>query len=268
MPRKALVSSLLCAAACLSLGACHIPSASDQNWVLRSYDVPPDDAMGLLVHLKDLFILSKGDDKGGGYSQIARASIAPNGRLVVVGSRELQAGVEELVATLASHPAPKPRMVETSYWFVTGRPAEGESVIPADLSPVAATLRQLVQETGPQEFALWEELHLLSGGFEAEVSGRHANVKQTAFPAVGSGDVLLDTRIAASRLGEHLIGPNEIKTKVRLAPDQTVVLAQSGFNPAEPLGAPSGNDPPVTLYYLVRASVPNGAPTKPSLPVP
>jgi hypothetical protein len=249
---------------CLGLAACHIPSASDQNWVLRSYDVPPDDAMGLLVHLKDLFIASKGDDKGNGYTQMARASIAPNGRLVVVGSRELQAGVEELVATMASHPAPKPRMVETNYWLVTGNATKGETVIPADLSAISASLQQLAKDTGPQEFALWEKLHLISGGFEAEVSGRHANVKQTAFPSVGSNDVLLDTRIVASRLSDHITGPNEIKTKVRVAPDQTVVLAQTGFNPSEPLGAPSGNDPAVSLYYLVRASVPNGERANPA----
>ncbi len=246
----------------LLLAACHIPSASDQNWVLRSYDVPPDDAMALLVHLKDLFILSKGDDKGGGYSQLARASISPNGRLVVVGSQELQTGVADLVATMASHPAPKPRTVDSNYWLVTGKPVKGEPIIPPELAAVAPALRQLAQQTGPQEFALWEELHVVSGGFEAEVSGRHANVRQTAFPAVGSNDVLLDTRIVANRINEHLSGPNEIKTKVRVASDQTVVLAQTGFNPSEPLGAPSGNDPAVSLYYLVRASIPNGEPAK------
>ncbi len=264
MSRKVLVLSGLCA----TLAACHFPSASDQNWVLRTYDVPPDDAMGLLVHLKDLFALGKGEMGKDGtstssWTQIARASIAPNGRLVVVGSREIQKGVEELVATMADHPTPKPRMVETSYWLVTGKATKGESVIPPDLAAVASSLRELAKETGPQEFVLWERLKVMSGGFEAEVSGRHANVKQTAFPSVGSNDVLLDTRIVASRLSEHMTGPNEIKTKVRVAPDQTVVLAQTGFNPAEPLGAPSGNDPAVSLYYLVRASVPNGDPAKP-----
>jgi hypothetical protein len=241
----------------LLLAACH-PNPADQNWVLRSYEVPADDAMGLLVHFKDLFILAKGD----GYSQIARASIAPNGRLVVVGSQEMQAGVADLVATMSTHPAPKPRTVDSNYWLVTGKPVKGESIIPPELAAVAPTLKQLAQQTGPQEFALWEELHVASGGFESEVSGRHVNVKQTAFPSLSSGDVQLDTRIIANRTTDHLLGPNEIKTKVRVASDQTVVLAQTGFNPSEPAGASSGNDSAMTLYYLVRASIPNGEPAK------
>lgn len=264
MPGKLFVLSMLCAA----LGACHLPSGSDNsNWVMRSYDVPPDDAVGLLVHLKDLLLVTKGDRSNGGassgWTQIGRASIAPNGRLAVVAPPEIQAGVEDLIRTMSSHPALKQRMVDSRYWLVTGKPAKGESVIPPGLAPVAATLTELARQTGPQEFALWEELHLLSGpGLQGEVSGRHANITATALPAVASGEVALNVSVVANRLNDHASGANEIKTQVRIAPDQTVVLAQTGFNPVEPTGAASGNDAPVALYYLVRASVPNGEPAK------
>jgi hypothetical protein len=223
---------------------------------MKSYDVPPGDAIVLLNQLRDLFILSKGDTT---YTQLARASLAPDGRLVVVGDGEIQAGVKELVAGMAGHQA-TPRTITVSYWLVSGRLAKAEAPLPADLKPVADALHEVALQTGPQEFALWEQLQLVSNGVESTIQGRHSGIRQSA--DVAGDKVLLTTKISASHLSEHMHGPNNIETKLEIAPDQTVVLAQTGFNPAEPINSPSGNDPPVSLYYLVKASVRN-ADTRP-----
>jgi hypothetical protein len=226
---------------------------SSDRWLLRSYEVSGDDGVALLNQLRDLFIVSKGDNT---YSQLARASMAPNGQLVVVGDAEIQAGVKELVDGMAGHKATAARSVATSYWLVTGRPAKAEPPLPDNLKPVAEALHEVTRQNGPQEFALWEELHLLSNGIQSRLEGRHASIRQDA--VVGGDKVLLTTRISASRISDHMTGPNDIDTKIEVAPDQTVVLAQTGFNPSEPLNSASGNDPPVSLYYLVKASVRNG----------
>ncbi|MHB8419566.1 MAG: hypothetical protein ACYDCL_15935 [Myxococcales bacterium] len=256
--------SLVSAAWCLALAACHIPSFLDQNWVLRSYDVPEDEAIGLQGELRDLFAIPNGgNEEKTSFKSIARASVAPDGRLVVVGSEEIQAGVADLVAKMVAHRAPQPAAIDATYWLVTGKASKGETTIPSELVGIAPALREVAKQTGPQDFALWEALRVLSGGnnTRSEVGGRHATIKMWASAMTGGG-VVLDSQISASRLGEHLLGPNDLKTKVVVAPDQTVVLAQSGFNPAEPLSAPSGNEPPVSLYYLVRATVRNGEAAK------
>jgi len=223
---------------------------------MKSYEVPADDAISLLNQLRDLFIVSKADNS---YTQLARASLSPDGRLVVVGDREIQAGVKELLTGIAGRKT-TPRTIVVTYWLVSGRPAKAEGPLPGDLKAVAEALHEVSLQTGPQEFSLWEQLQLASNGIQSFLQGRHSTIKQSA--DVAGDKVLLTTKISASHLSDHMLGPNNIETKLEIAPDQTVVLAQTGFNPAEPINSTAGNDPPMSLYYLVKASVRN-ADTRP-----
>ena len=69
--------------------------------------------------------------------------------------------------------------------------------LPPDLKPVADALQEVSKQTGPQEFALWEHLQLVSNGAQGFLQGRHATIHLDA--VVTGSKVLLTTKIAASR---------------------------------------------------------------------
>ena len=128
MRRLAWLSAACIAACCPTKRA---GDGSRNPWLMQSYDVPPEDAAALLADLKDLFTVSKGDNTS---TEVARASVSPDGRLVIVGDREIQDGVQKLITGMAGRHVGKALMVSTAYWLVTGKPAKGETTIPPDLT--------------------------------------------------------------------------------------------------------------------------------------
>jgi hypothetical protein len=80
---------------------------------------------------------------------------------------------------------------------------------------------------------------------------------------LGTGDVLLTSEISGAGVSNHHLGPTVVRTKVRIAPDQTVVLAQSGFDPGDATEHAAAGEPAQGLYYLVRATVRNEPPAHP-----
>lgn len=94
------------------------PGSVPSNLVLRSYEVPNNGAAQVVNALKTL--LWFGADGKDSQKFIGRADVSPDGRLIVMATEGVQAGVKSLVESLSKTPVqPKPIVtVEFNYWVV------------------------------------------------------------------------------------------------------------------------------------------------------
>jgi hypothetical protein len=219
--------------AAASLFACQNPrpAESSEPLTLQTYAVPGGQAVQLRGLLNQAFVWN---DKAQ-----AKATITPDGRLIVVGPQRIQDGVAALMDELSKKPPEAPPTVNIEYWLVLGKPGKGAAV-PDDLAQIAPALQTIGAEDGPQELRLLEHVQQRSlSDNEAEMRGVHVRVRQNA--TVLSGKVLADISI------HSLEGPSGLDTRLELPPGQLMVLGQGGYNgKPEDLG---------TLYYVVRASI-------------
>jgi hypothetical protein len=187
---------------------------------------------------------------GGSESPVGRVTSGPGGTIVVVAPESLHAGVERLIAELAALDAPaQPVPVELTYWFVVGRPVPdlpaGHRTAPGSkLEVLAPVLEEIAQSQGPMEFRLLERLELASmGEIHATLSGTMARVQQRAL--VVQDNVVADLQI-------NVVGLGGVETRVKLKPEQFLVLGQSGYR--DPSSSERGAGTEI-LFYVISTDV-------------
>jgi len=210
---------------------CH-PVSDDTTLELRTYDVPKGTVRALSYSLQNTLYVN--DQKA-----VGRATVTPNGRLVVLAPRNIQANVQQLVDEVAQHPPTYENTIELHYWVIIGKPAASPQPPPAGAAEIQPALDEIVRAQGPQEFTIGHQFRLASLHDEkSAMEGDGLKVIQTA---VQTNDgiyarILIDYH-------QH----NKLETQMRLLPDKLVVL---GSNVQKGGDAPDGT----TLYYVVRVA--------------
>jgi hypothetical protein len=179
--------------------------------------------------------------------------------MLVVAPPRIQTGIRQMLdAGFDALPPESP--VKVTYWLLVGRPVEtGDG--PASFS-VAGTRRldrlepvmsQLVSSQGSSEFALLEEIQVLSMvQDQGSATGELARVEQTVTQA---GEQV----VAQVSIGH---GQSSFRSQVSLRPGQYLVVGQAGFSQEGVFGRPdfdlfaetdAGDD--LTLYYVMMAEL-------------
>jgi len=223
------------------VAACH-SQPHDEAIELRTYDVPKGTA-SLLVSACEK-VMWMGENKN-----IGRATVTPDGRLAVLATPGVQAGVQTLVDEVTRHPpaAATDPTVELHYFLVLGKPAPTAQPYPAGVDEIKEGLDEIVRVQGPQTFTLAQRAGLSSlndddGRLDNAVDGdKHVGAK-------------LEIRQKAARTSEGIYArvsirwnDDKVETRVHLAPDKIVILGATGQHAGD---AADG----ATLYYLVRVA--------------
>jgi hypothetical protein len=222
MPRF-LALALIGACAC---SAQRTDRADPPELQLRTYKVPPGSGQQLRGLLHGVLFLEK--DKS-----VGRVSVSPDGQLVVLGSPQVQKGVEQLVADF---PAVRrtPATIQIEYWLLRGRPGPGKDA--PELQAIAPAVKAIAGQ-GASQLEPIESLRLQTLSDEyGKIQGRTLEVQQTA--SLVDGKVVADLRLSRHH------GNGRLETRLQLQPGQLVVLGESG----------EGEEPGSSLYYVVRAS--------------
>jgi hypothetical protein len=217
-----------------TLAACHSPPPPHEDALeLRTYDVPKGTGSSLVATFKD--VLWMGTDKN-----VGRAVVTPDGRLAVLATPAVQAGVRVLVDDVAKHPPAASQMVELHYFLVIGKPAASPQPPPAGVAEIQPALDEIVRSQGPQAFTLAQRVALSSlhdeegrlDNFEAKIEIRQRAVQTSEGVFATLGIRWKD---------------DKVDTRVDLANDQIVVLGATGQHLGD---AGEG----ATLYYVVRVA--------------
>jgi hypothetical protein len=202
---------------------------------LRSYEIEPDLSRELRSILNEALV------RGEGQAPVGRATVGPNGRLIVAAPAEVLATVEDLVEEIRSAAPSRSPVVGISYWMVEGRPA-AETTYPNRLTSVVPALEGIASVDGPTAFQLDEKIVLRSmSGDHATASGRNYHVAQRSSER---GDEVY----AEIQIQGHGRRTPSIQLGVRLTPGELLVLGQTGIRDAG-----GDEDSGITLYYIVQA---------------
>ncbi len=242
----------------LTAGCRPLENSGHPELVLRTYDVPQAAAGPIRIALNSVFVTgpSTGGEKGAEPPKyVARADVAPGGKLIVLASEPVQAGVQALVDEVRNHPPAAQQTVELRYWLVEGYPEAKPAAPGPDLQDVQSALEAISRTDGPLEFKLVQKLRVSSLVNErGEAEGARAKVVQQA--SVSGNQVVADIRFEFGHLRHH-----ELNTRISVTPEQTVVLGAAGYDGTEPSVTDSTKTlptpPGATLYYLVRAVLPH-----------
>ncbi len=210
--------------------------------VMRTYGVPPGSANRLQSVLSSLFFGVK--DK-----VAAKATLGPNGELVVVAPIGIQTGVEALLERMkTSAPPSPPPTVEMDYWLVLGRPAKERKDGPG-LSAVKQALDAIESANGPMEFIRHDHIQLKS------MTDHEGHARGVYTEAIQVVTVFEDTIVANVTLHPTFLRSRLIfETRIQLAPGKLVVLGAAGIDPKD-WPKPGSGDGAVTLFYVVRATI-------------
>lgn len=198
---------------------------------LRTYDVPKGTASSLMTTMKD--VLWMGDNR----QNVGRAVVTPDGRLLVLATPSVQAGVQSLVDEVTKHPPTTDQTVELHYFLVLAKP--GSAPYPAGANEIKPALDEIVHSQGPQSFTLVSRAGLSSlHDEEARLDnfGEKLEIRQFAVQTAEGVYAKLSIRSNEDKL----------ETRIHLAADKYVVLGTAGHSVEGAEGA--------TLYYVVRVA--------------
>lgn len=222
--------------------------APEQPMVMRSYDVPPQDA-GRVAHILETLLMADGEGASPG-----RVVEGPGGSVVVMAPEGLQKDIGAFVQDLrAKDPATRPvRTARVDYWLVVGRAAKETHT--GRVSELDDVLKAITATQGPHQFALRERLSLSSlEGALAESQGRWLRASQSV-ASIENEAVVADLKLA-------MRGGPQLSTRLKLKPGQTAVLSQSGYPPNEgaalfdDLDSLVRGDNDYQLFFVARAQV-------------
>jgi hypothetical protein len=204
--------------------------------VVRSYDVPVDQAESIKGSINQLLKLKDGESYG-------RAQVFDNGLMLVVAPKGYQQGIQRMVQTMSAQKSKPRQVIHLDYWLVTGQEdASSNDKAFGDLAPVLATIAKL---DGSRKFKILEHISNNSSPNE-EVFSQGSFAKVTSTPSVVNGAVLLKLDFNSD------IG--KLKGNSQLTPGEFYVLGQSAVEPGKHLGSmtlPSNSN----VYYIVRATL-------------
>ncbi|HEY5808927.1 MAG TPA: hypothetical protein VIT67_13210 [Povalibacter sp.] len=231
-----LVGALVATAAVIA--ARHSPAEANQPMLVRSYDVKSEIASEMRDALNAA--INFGNDK----DPVGRATLSPNGRLLITAPESVQQDVASIIADVEGHELAPTPLINCEVWLVSSHPgtiATSEGA-PAEIGPA---LEEIAKSQGSARFELLEKLSTrVRSGQGSKLRGSRSSLQVT--PSVRRGhdsepvialDMTIETRSGA------------LQTEAELHPGQIFVLGQSGFPDASPGGEKS------QLYYIVRASL-------------
>lgn len=238
--RSLLLILLALTAVC---GCQKAPIAESNAIELHTYDVPKGSIRPLLTTFKDGFWV---DDKT---PPTGRATMTPDGRLMVVAPHNLQVGVQALVDEVAKHPPTVDSTIELHYWMVMGHPSAAPGPLTPGLKEVQPALDEIVKTQGPQTFTLIQHVQLSSlqdewGKAEASPGDSPGTKLVISQHALQSSDAVF------AQVEIHYGKNDAIETRVNLVTGQTVVLGTTGQRLSDAADAGDG----ATLYYLLRVA--------------
>lgn len=168
-------------------------------------------------------------------SIMGQVRIGPGGSLMVLTTEALHGGIERFIQEIEEAPVVQDlddRNIHGRYWFVIGRPGEGED--DAALAPIASTLQGIERAQGvPMTFSLMEHIQIQSGagGSTAEAEGRRVQVVQSVFNTPNGA--------LRGRIKLHVSQtPGEVQTEINIRPGQDLVLGQAGYGEFRRHGRP------------------------------
>lgn len=215
-----------------ALAACHSPPR-EEALELRTYDIPKGTGSSLVTTFKD--VMWMGDNNLAG-----RAVVTPDGRLAVLATPAVQAGVRTLIDEVAKHPPASSQTVELHYFLVIGKPAASPQPPPPGVAEIQPALDEIVRSQGPQAFTLAQRVALSSlNNEEGQLDNFEAKLEIRQKAVQTSGGVF-------ARLGIRW-KDDKVDTRVDLANDRIVVLGATGQHAGD---AAEG----ATLYYVVRVA--------------
>ncbi|MDA1093539.1 MAG: hypothetical protein O3A25_09775 [Acidobacteria bacterium] len=244
---------------CSMLAGCDLdrPGVTDSEAAgvveLRSYEVPAESKAELIRMLQAAL--------GSGETRTGRVSEGPGGALVVVAPARIQNGIGEMLERGFTTTQTSPSPVKLTYWLLVARPMETGDQRPSfavagprRLTHLEPVMSELVAGQGSAEFALLEEIQVLSMVQDpGRAAGKMAEVEQTVIQA---GDQMV-ALVSISVLPKY-----SFASQVSLRAGQYLVVGQVGMD-GRLLGPGLGFDPfpdsnagdPLTLYYVMMAEL-------------
>lgn len=200
--------------------------------LLRTYDVPKGSARAVVSTLNSTFWMGEQQKLPG------RASITPDGRLVVLATQNVQVGVQMLVDEVTKHPPSYEQSIELHYFVVLGKPAASPQPPPAGANEIQPALDEIARSQGPQTFTVAERVRLTSqNGDEGKVETEQLKVHQKAAQTNEGVDANVAIQFAKN---------DKVDTRVHLTADRIVVLGATSQHGDASDGS--------TLYYVVRVA--------------
>ena len=235
-------------------------SKESEALVLKSYEVPERFAKEVSETINDL--LSKDADKPeNSQPPIGKATIAPDGQILVAAPKSFHDGLKDFIASLASS-KPEPSLsTEVNYWIVAGRKANKPATF-EEFNTIKPALETIQNNQGSMEFKLLDHIILTSSGqgTTTRLDGELFNISQT-LSAYSDGSLGI-----GSYIGHQFREPPNmsykrysINTQIETQSGKLVVLGQvsQGFN--MPIFTTAEEGKPhyetVSVFYIISASV-------------
>ena len=222
--------------------------AGEEELVLRSY-AAPGRAKDLQRALGRMLTL--------GERRVGSVQVGPDDQLLVLAPRSVHEGLADLIeAQSDAGDAATPSSVAMTYWFVAARTAEKDADRADVLKEVKPILDEIVGVQGPQAFLLIERLELRQAG---------GGISYATTPKVKiMQDVSVSDENFVGWVETDFVGPNRIRTTIKLRADQFLVLGQLALDKnIDPFysraGPPRGRDvvrarpAETTLLVILRA---------------
>ena len=220
--------------------------------VLQNYEVPTDIAEEVRAALAGA--LYQGDTN----PPLGRATLMPNGHLVVSARASVQKGVARIMRDITENkPAPTPS-IGFEVWAVAATPG-GTAQASAGLTEVEPALAVIRKAKGPMNFELLEKLSTTarSGADDSQMQGALSEMRVRASLRKSIDDkpvVVAKIRIRVSASRGDL--PASLEAQTEIPPGELLVIGQSGLASSRPFGNQPGTPQPNRqIYYIVRASL-------------
>ncbi len=220
---------------------------------LRTYAVAPE------LKAEMLRMLRLAVERGTGLGWVTDG---PGDTLIVVAPARIQSGIADMLDA-GFTPSPAPSSVKLTYWLLVGRPLDTGNE-PASfrvagsrrLNHLEPVMTQLVAAQGSSEFALLEEIQVLSMvQDQGQATGKTAQVEQTVTQAGERIVAYVSIALPTTRYS--------FESQVSLRPEQYLVVGQVGLDDSQvgffrPDVGPfpdSRAEDDLTLYYVMMAEL-------------
>lgn len=208
---------------------------------LRVYETPPGRAAEVAGVLQRVL---RGTDETPPRGTVTAAH---GDRVVVVAPPSLHRGIEPLCRDLTKT-SDAPRTATVQYWLVRAEPSEATDTSAVPM--LADTLNEVATLDGAATFSLVERMRVSSlVDATGRAEGTHARIRQVVSARERTILADLDVDVTPPRAPGA-----ELHTRVRLSPEDTVVIGQSGWTDHMPTPE-GGTDDSERLYYVVRAEL-------------
>lgn len=261
----------------ISFAGCTNPQNDSENeseaLVLKSYKVPERMAKEVRGTINDLLSREAYNNENS-KPPIGKATIAPDGQILVAAPKSFHDGLKDFIASLANS-KPEPSLtIEVNYWVVAGRKANKPATF-EDFKTIKPALETIQNNQGSMEFKLLDHVVTTSSGqgTRSQVKGSLSQITQY-LTADNKGTLVIQTDINMNT-SDRFDMKNNINTQIEIKNGELVVLGQvsqefkgiSIFNPIKDeeekiTKVPSGRTyvdnrhvEMVNVYYIISAAV-------------